>query len=268
MKQSLLSLYRFIFCRPLFFKLNLHLFKLSLRGIGILNSEGDDVTGETSFLKHLATTNQIKTVIDVGANLKVYGEDELKETRIFAFEPNPTIFKALKKKRHSKLVRIFPNAVSYKNGTSKLWDFADDAELKSTQPTSTLGSLNRKVIEKLHGQKAQSFSVKTITLDTFCQQHKIDSIDLLKIDVEGHELQVLKGAKTLLRQQRIGIIQFEFNEMQVFEGVFFRDFVELLKDFTFYRLLPNGLFPLGEYRPLTHEIFGFQNVVAVSKKLN
>ena len=42
-------------------------------------------------------------------------------------------------------------------------------------------------------------------------QHKLETIDLLKIDVEGHELDVLKGATLLaLHGNRIGFVQFEF----------------------------------------------------------
>ena len=53
-------------------------------------------------------------------------------------------------------------------------------------------------------------SVQTIALDDFCTQQGIDRIHLLKIDVEGAEYQVLKGAKMLLQAKRIDCIVFEF----------------------------------------------------------
>lgn len=264
--SPLLSLYRWIFCRAWFYKLNLHLYKLSLRGIGVLNSEGPEITGEQWLLDTLAQSHLVKTIVDVGANTEAYGAKEIPEAQVYAFEPHPHTFQKLKtavRKLRQKNVQLFQAALSHKSGSLKLWDFADTAELKSTQPTSTLASLDRSVIEKLHGQKAQGFVVKLETLDTVAKRLKLARIDLLKIDTEGHEYQVLQGAKHLLAAHKIKIVQFEFNEMNVFSRSYLRDFIELLPQHTFCRLMPQGLFPLGKYRPLTHEIFGFQNVIAI-----
>lgn len=263
-----LWLYRFIFCRPFFNTFNLHLYKLSLRGIGVLNSEGPEVTGEKFFLEQLWLTSKINTIVDVGANTEAYGADIFPRATIYAFEPHPNTFALLTentKKFGHKNVQLINTGLSNKKGVLKLWDFADDAELKETQPTSTLASFDKSVIEKLHGQKAQSISVKVDTLDAFAARTNIQNIDLLKIDTEGHELQVLLGASKLLRQNKIGIVQFEFNEMNVFSRSYLKDFMDLLPSHTFYRLMPNGMFPLGPYRPLTHEVFGFQNIVAIPR---
>lgn len=53
--------------------------------------------------------------------------------------------------------------------------------------------------------------VTAVTLDQFCDQHEINTIDLLKIDVEGFEPEVLSGASTLLAQGRIGAVIFEIS---------------------------------------------------------
>ena len=55
-------------------------------------------------------------------------------------------------------------------------------------------------------------SVQTQTLDNFCLEKKINNIDVLKIDTEGNELNVLKGAKKLLEQNKINIIYTEISE--------------------------------------------------------
>ena len=234
-----------------------------------MNSEGPGATGEAWLLKQLANISDVQTAVDVGSNTDVFGLEELESAEIFAFEPHPKTFKLAQKmvdKSNRKNVELVNAALGAERGTMKLWDFADDAKLKATQPTSTLSSLDKSVIEKFHGQKAQSFTVKVETLDAYAQSQSIKHINVLKIDTEGFELQVLLGAKTLLRKNSIDLIQFEFNEMNVFTRTFFKDFVDLLPDYNFYRLLPSGLLPLGEYRPLTHEIFGFQNVVALPKR--
>jgi hypothetical protein len=75
---------------------------------------------------------------------------------------------------------------------------------------------------------------------------------------------VLHGAEGLLKTGRIKIIQFEFNEMNLVSRVFMRDFVELLQDYKFFRLLPSGMLSLS-YTPLTSELFAYQNIIAISR---
>jgi len=267
--QFLLHFYRWIWARPTLKRINEHFFKLSLRGLGILNSEGPKVTGETWFLRELASSGEIKTIVDVGANTDVYGAAELPNAQIFAFEPHPHTVKMLRanlKKEHQTNVKVLEMALSDSAGSMKLWDFADSAEKKHTQPTATLSSLNKQVIEGLHKQEAQAFTVKVETLDRMAKTLLLGTIDLLKIDTEGYEFKVLLGAKKLLRAGKIRIIQFEFNEMNIYTRTFMKDFIDLLPEYLFFRLLPSGLLPLGEYRPVTHEVFGFQNIVALPKQ--
>ena len=64
-------------------------------------------------------------------------------------------------------------------------------------------------------KKIEDFSeinVQTQTLDDFCLEKKINNIDVLKTDTEGNELNVLKGAKKLLEQNKINIIYTEISE--------------------------------------------------------
>ncbi len=255
-----------LLCRPSLEKYFRHGNKLMLRGLGVLNADGNDVTGEEWLLEHLSKSD-ICTVVDVGANVSVYGYDKLpKHVKYIAFEPNPETFVLLQKKQYPSRVRLHQLAVGNDEKQIKLYDFADDSELKATQPTATLASVNRQVIEQFHHQKAKSYEVRQVTLDSFLKKQKVTKVDLLKIDVEGYELAVLQGANKLIAEQKIDLIQFEFNEMHVYHRVFFKDFIDLLPDYTFYRLGPNGLLPLPKYRPLTHELFAFQNILAVSKR--
>ncbi len=263
--QEVVSWFSRSVVRPRWYKAFVHIYKFALRGMGVLNSGGNDATGEDWFLSRV-TRARVQTVVDVGANLEIYGEKLLPQAKIVAFEPHPVSAKRLSAQSHSAHVKIVAQAVSNRNGWATLWDFAPDAPLKHTQPTSTLSSLNQSVIEGLHGQKSMGYQVKTVTLDSALAKLGVHHVDILKIDVEGLELSVLQGAKRLLAAHAIDLIQFEFNEMHAYQHVLFKDFVDLLPGFDFYRLSARGLIPLGAYRPLTHELFGFQNVLAIAHK--
>jgi FkbM family methyltransferase len=74
--------------------------------------------------------------------------------------------------------------------------------------------INRPVFKKLEseGQEIMILNVNTDTIDNYCQQNAIDSIDFLKIDVEGAEKIVFDGAKKMLEAQKIKMGLFEVGE--------------------------------------------------------
>ena len=89
---------------------------------------------------------------------------------------------------------------------------------------------------------------------------------MLKIDTEGYESEVLKGASRMISNELIDIIQLEFNEMNVISKVFLKDFYNMLPGYNFFRLDSNRLIALNNYNP-ANEIFLFQNIVAVKQNL-
>ena len=100
--------------------------------------------------------------------------------------------------------------------------------------------------------------------DQFAEENRIQSIDFLKIDTEGHDYDVLAGARQLLVSNRINVIQFEFNKMNVVSRIFFKDFFNLLENYRLFRMLKDGLIPIGHYRPGKCEFFAYQNIVAIN----
>jgi hypothetical protein len=104
------------------------------------------------------------------------------------------------------------------------------------------------------------------TLDDYCAERSLEKIDFIKIDTEGHELAVLQGGKQLIKSGRLPLIQFEFNEMNIVSKSVLKDFYALLQGYEFFRLMPNGLLPLGPYNS-RNEIFVFQNILAVKSEL-
>lgn len=67
--------------------------------------------------------------------------------------------------------------------------------------------------------------------DEFCAQHGIGHIDLLKIDVEGLESKVISGFSKMLREKRIGAIQFEYGQINLKARFFLEDYHHLLRPF-------------------------------------
>jgi len=73
--------------------------------------------------------------------------------------------------------------------------------------TSTMTKLKKLILGHRFNYVVRQ--VKIETLDSFCQANNIDTIKILKIDVEGHEIDVLEGAKNLLSGGRIELVQLE-----------------------------------------------------------
>ena len=115
------------------------------------------------------------------------------------------------------------------------------------------------------GATAVGVEVRVISVDDFCRDRQIDRVDLLKIDTEGYEYDVLRGASETIDSRGVRWIQFEFNSMNVLGRKFFSDFESLLiPQFQLCRLLRSGqLLPLALEPLWLREQFVFQNIIAV-----
>src|SRR5262249_15432267 len=63
------------------------------------------------------------------------------------------------------------------------------------------------------GKEARQIQVRCSTLDKFCSERGVKQIDVLKIDTEGFDFEVLKGASSMLARKAIKFIYFEFNDI-------------------------------------------------------
>ena len=103
---------------------------------------------------------------------------------------------------HLTLDRLYVHeaAVSSKNGAAILKRFRGDL--------GTNEGMNF-ISEDLADSDGES--VQTVCLDQFCRDLSIDHVDLLKLDVQGHEHSALKGAEHLIKAGRVGVIFMELN---------------------------------------------------------
>lgn len=263
MGNLIVKLYRFLFVRQKFIKLNKFLFHISLNGLGVLNCANVKISGEWHLVKKILPKilNRNGSIFfDVGANIGNFTLTLLENfpnANIYAIEPHPKNYDHLKKKVANNKVKTYNVAMGESCSRLKLYDRAD-------YDGSAHATLHKEVITEIHKQKVVSFDVDVETLDNFTEREGIKYIDFLKVDTEGNELSVLQGASKLIDDERIKCIYFEFNEMNIVSRVYFRDFQKILTNFEFYRLLPDGLLKLGD-SPLETELFAFQNILALHK---
>ena len=241
---------------------NRFLFNVSLRGLGILNYRDLTASGEVHFLEKLLASydgpgvERAGVILDVGANVGAYSRAILNiapAAQVYCFEPHPANVRRLETALGDR-VTIVPAAVGSSAGSVALYDYAGEGG-------SSHASLYKDVFEKLRRQAHESLNVAMITIDDFVQQRGINAITLLKVDVEGHELEVFRGASRVIEEQRVDAVQFEFNEMSILTKAFLGDFFAILPGFSFYRLLPHGWIPVTDHP--VENVFAFQNIVGV-----
>ncbi|GAA3925779.1 FkbM family methyltransferase [Chitinophaga oryziterrae] len=263
LSNTVKKVYVFLFARKALYRMNLLFYKLSMTGIGIHNYENDHVSGERAFIRYMKARNLFKdgVILDVGANVGHYAI-MLRENNIllpiFAFEPNPVAFKKLEQAASAHHFIPVERGAGAVSATAVIYDYAGNTG-------SEHASMYKEVISDLRNSEAEAVNIDLVSIDQFVAENKIAKIALLKIDTEGHELNVLKGAKDTIERGLVNVVQIEFNEMNVISRTFFRDIIDALPGYDFYRLLPDGLLPLGAYKILDFEIFAFQNIVAIKR---
>ncbi len=130
---------------------------------------------------------------------------------IYAFEPDPDNFAMLQKtsgQQHK--TRLFQLGLGDTPCVTKLLKTSFSMGNSILPAATTLKSEAHKQIGEVE--------ITVTTLDLFCQQEEIKTIDLLKTDCQGFDLRVLHGAAKMLSERRIGVIQCEGFFYPEYEG--------------------------------------------------
>lgn len=265
MRKLIYNLYRFIFAREKLYKFNKAIYNLLVKGIGINNYESESLSGEKNLLEIILSKFVNPVIFDVGANIGNYSNSikSLSPNSIlYSFEPHPKTFKVLKDGSQKYGYMTYNLALGKDISKLMLYDY--EQHIEGTEHAS----LFKETFENFYKEKVVSYEVDVTTLDNFVKENEINKINLLKIDTEGNDYNVLLGAKESLANDTIDLIHFEFNAMNVYSRVFFRDFFDLLNNYDLYRLVPKGFIHLKKYEPIHCEIFAYQNILAVRKNLN
>ena len=152
-------------------------------------------------------------VFDVGANIgqfsMLFSELVGQEGEVHCFEASSQTFQLLEKNcNKNKVSNLYLNhlAVSDQLGKVQLFVYDDEHSSWNTLANRPLHDYGIQV------EPIDTEEVKAITIDTYCQQHGIKAIDILKIDVEGAEYQVLLGAERMFREKSIKNCILEFGQ--------------------------------------------------------
>ncbi|WP_149537757.1 FkbM family methyltransferase [Siccirubricoccus phaeus] len=233
-------------------------FALRCNGLAInFPGPGGLSRAEDAFLRRLAPQLRDGVIFDVGANEGAYARRLaalLPQARILAFEPHPRTAARLRGRVPAN-VEVVEQAVGAAAGSVVLHDFA--GEDGSTQASLDPGAI------RLYGGEPTRFEVACTTIDDILAARGIERVAFLKVDTEGYDLAVLKGAARALAERRIGVIQFEFIGANIVTGATMRQFFEVLEGYDIGRLCLNGeVLPLPAYSVRRCEIFVSQNLVA------
>ncbi len=171
--------------------------------------------------------------IDVGAHIgdsSLLAASKIKNGKVIACEPTPTIFNELvaniRLNNFESIITPLQVAVSNEVGSAF---FTLETASEVNHLRSSLG-------------KGKSIKVETITVDKMIKNAKLSSLTLLKVDVEGFELEVLQGAKSSLNKDKIEMILFEVNPVSEHITEKVKDIETLLSKsaYTFFRFTEEG----------------------------
>lgn len=228
---------------------------LASQGVGwACPSSGLQGSGEARFLKHQIGRLTRPVVFDVGANVGDYSASALEANpgvQLHCFEPSEAHYKLLQERLPAQVV-INPFGLS---------DAAETRSLHKDVDVTGLASLISRDLSHLNIQLDKLEKVQLDTGDNYVARHGIGRIDLMKIDVEGWEMSVLKGFSGSFAKRIVQCCQFEFGHAHIERRENFRDFYRFFVDlgYTMGALKPNG-----RVQSMTHYDEIFENYYATN----
>lgn len=163
---------------------------------------------------------------DIGANvgdwtasLLQYAAEAGKQVRVHAFEPCDATFAQFQQRANTSgwnTVTAVHQACSREPGKAVLNVFGAGSGINS-------------LVESVETSSPLQQQVTLTSVDQYCLDQGIEQIDLLKIDAEGHDVEVILGASTMLKNHAVGILQFEYNQLWIGARRYLRDVFALIE---------------------------------------
>lgn len=154
-----------------------------------------------------------KLIIDLGANEGYYTlkiKQNNPKCKILAVEPNPYAFRILKKNVKSnnlKDIILVNKAVSAKN---------EEISFEIVPEVSAIGAKDIRLQKRpwLREERIQKITVEGIKLPNLCKKNSIDKADILKIDVEGAEMEILRTSKGFLKNIKKIVVEWHTEKLR------------------------------------------------------
>ncbi len=203
--------------------------------------------GEIAAIMRLVTPGM--TVIDVGGHKGAYTfwlrRAVTESGRVITFEPQPALAERLRK---------MVAGLGWKNVIIE-WQALSSKEGELTLHVPKGGPSPGASLEARTGQETDSFTVPVTTLDRYVSTNSLGPVGFIKVDVEGHELELFRGAEQLLRRDK-PILLFECEERHragtTTEVFAFLHQLGYQGQFFYGRELR----PLAEFDPARHHVHG------------
>lgn len=180
------------------------------------------------FDNHFCSIPEDAIIFDIGANMGCMTLQFAKTAtvgHVFAFEPTDFAYK--------KLLNNIDLNPELKPRITPVKQFASDKSMIAPRPFAMASWKTDSFTSKGHpvhgGVERDTGLAPSITIDEFCESNEITRVDLIKIDTEGHELPVLKGAVNILKKQQPVIIFETGRYLMDEQGVHFMEYLVLLE---------------------------------------
>ena len=242
----------------------LTLYKFSKNFVDYYNGNNNNniySNGELRFMKK--NIRQCKIVFDIGANTGQWTKLALNinsNLDIHCFEPSNYSFNKLIKNNFPPNVKCNNFGLSSTKCEKELYIFENGSELNSLYQRHGLkNGSNLKPQQKTE-------IVKLDKLENYCKERNISKIGYLKVDAEGHELEIFKGGRDLFINDQVKIIQFEYGGCNIDSHVLLKDIFDFFRgmNYNFFKIYPEYVKFIRRYDQQL-ENFQYQNWLIIKK---
>lgn len=159
--------------------------------------------------------NEIKTIFDIGGNIGTWtllAKTIFPQAEIHAFEPLESFANRLTENtKNFSAISIHQVALGNENAINEMHVAGDSSSLLP------LGELMQ---EQYEIQSKEKIQIQTVILDNYIKEKNISLPDLIKLDIQGYELEALKGAKEAMKHAKYIFIETSFEEFYTGQPLF------------------------------------------------